>query len=74
MPFSIPKKVAYEHTHILGGTGHGKTQLLQHLIYADLERAQHERRSIVVIDSQGDLIRKLSQLKLFRTECRMLPL
>jgi Type IV secretion-system coupling protein DNA-binding domain len=65
IPFSIPKSVAYEHTHILGGTGHGKTQLLQHLIYADLERAQYERRSIVVIDSQGDLIRKLSNLKLF---------
>lgn len=65
VPFSIPRKVAYEHTHILGGTGHGKTQLLQQLIYADLERAQYERRSVVVIDSQGDLIYKLKQLALF---------
>lgn len=64
-PFSIPERARFEHCHILGGTGHGKTQLLQHLILADIERARFERRSIVVIDSQGDLIRKLSRLKVF---------
>ena len=65
VPFSIPERARFEHCHILGGTGHGKTQLLQHLILADIERAQFERRSIVVIDSQGDLIRKLSRLRIF---------
>ena len=53
------------HCHILGGTGHGKTQLMQQLILADLEKSQTERRSVVVIDSQGDLIHKLSRLRLF---------
>ena len=64
-PFAIPERARFEHCHILGGTGHGKTQLLQHLIFADIENAKYERRSIVVIDSQGDLIRKLSRLRVF---------
>ena len=65
IPFAIPEKSRFEHCHILGGTGHGKTQLMQQLILADLEKAQTERRSVVVIDSQGDLIHKLSRLRLF---------
>ncbi len=72
-PFAIPESAKFEHTMIVGGTGHGKTQLMQRLIYADIENAQFERRSIVVIDSQGDLIRKLSRLKVFdRNEERSL--
>ena len=63
--FAIPEQAKFEHCHILGGTGHGKTQLLQQLIYADIEKAIYERRSVVVIDSQGDLIRKLSRLQVF---------
>ena len=64
-PFAIPERAKFEHAVIIGGTGHGKTQLLQHLIFADIEKAKYERRSIVVIDSQGDLIRKLSRLEVF---------
>jgi Type IV secretion-system coupling protein DNA-binding domain len=64
-PFVIPEKVKNEHSIIIGGSGHGKTQLMQRLIFADIEKAKYERRSIVVIDSQGDLIHKLSRLKAF---------
>jgi hypothetical protein len=65
IPFRVPDEVRYEHTAIVGGTGHGKTQLLQRLIHADLVVAQRERRSVVVIDSQGDLINRLVRLSLF---------
>lgn len=65
IPFSIPERARFEHAHILGGTGHGKTQMLQQLIYADIEKARTERRSVVCVDSQGDLIRKLSRLRAF---------
>lgn len=65
VPFSIPEEVRFEHCHIIGGTGHGKTQLLQRMIYADLVLAEYDHRAVVVIDSQGDLIRKLSRLELF---------
>lgn len=65
LPFAIPFPARFEHTHIVGGTGHGKTQLMQFLIHHDLVRAQEDERSIVVIDSQGDLIRAISQLDYF---------
>jgi len=31
-PLSLPLEPRLEHTHIVAGSGHGKTQLLQHLI------------------------------------------
>lgn len=65
VPFHLPTEARFEHAHVIGGTGHGKTQLLQRMIHADLVAAQTEKRSIVVIDSQGDLINKLTRLALF---------
>jgi hypothetical protein len=41
---------------------------MQRMIHADLVKAQRERRSIVVIDSQGDLINKLMRLAVFDPE------
>ena len=46
----------FEHTHIIGGTGHGKTQLIQYLIARDLE----EDCCVVVIDNQRQMIPKLA--------------
>ena len=63
--FSIPQTVRFEHHHIVAGSGHGKTQTLQFLIAQDLKAVERGERSIVVIDSQGDLIRRISQLKQF---------
>lgn len=65
LPFAIPFPARFEHTHIVGGTGHGKTQLLQFLINHDLVRSMEDGRSVVVIDSQGDLIRTISRLAYF---------
>ncbi len=65
LPFAIPFPARFEHTHVVGGTGHGKTQLLQFLINHDLVRAMEDGRSVVVIDSQGDLIRTISRLAYF---------
>jgi hypothetical protein len=61
----VPFPVRFEHTHVLGGTGHGKTQFLQSLILRDLEAALEDRGSLVVIDGQGDLIRKITRLSYF---------
>ena len=55
--FSIPQRL--EHMHIVAGTGHGKTQLLQWLILEDIMELQDGNGSIVVIDSQGDLIKNI---------------
>lgn len=65
LPLSIPFPARFEHTHIVGGSGHGKTQLLQLSILRDLEASIEDKRSVVVIDSQGDLIRNVSRLELF---------
>jgi hypothetical protein len=63
--FTIPTKARFEHHHIVAGSGHGKTQTLQYLIARDLEAMLDGDRSIIVLDSQGDLIRTIANLKLF---------
>jgi hypothetical protein len=63
--FPIPLTSRFEHTYVLAKTGHGKTQLLLHLIYDDLLRAQRGRGGFGVIDSQGDLIDLIIRLKIF---------
>lgn len=65
VPFHVPPEMRFEHCHIIGGTGHGKTQLMQRMIHDDLVAAVEDGRSVVVIDSQGDMINKLIRLKLF---------
>jgi hypothetical protein len=60
----FPLSARFEHTHIVGGSGHGKTQLLQQLILSDLERVKEGEASLIVIDSQGALgkIRSLASV------------
>jgi hypothetical protein len=55
-PFEIPENRRFEHTHIIAGSGHGKTQTMQYFIAKDLEAVARREKSIVVIDSQGDMI------------------
>ncbi len=63
VPFSIPMATRFEHCHIVAGTGHGKTQLMQAMILADLD--DPARPSIVTIDGQGAMIRDLGRLRRF---------
>ena len=65
VPFTIPEATRFEHMHILAGTGHGKTQAMQHLIVADLMRPNAQVPAIVILDSQGDMIRTLTRLERF---------
>ncbi|RWQ58830.1 ATP-binding protein [Mesorhizobium sp.] len=63
--FTIPQSARFEHHHIVAGTGHGKTQTLQYLIVNDLAAVERGEASVVVLDSQGDLINTISNLELF---------
>jgi type IV secretion system coupling TraD/TrwB family protein len=63
LPITIPLDTRFAHMHILGGSGHGKTQTLQNLILTDLGKIRSGERSVVVIDSQGDLILTILKLK-----------
>lgn len=60
--YEVPLQTRYEHTHILAAPGSGKTQLIQSMVLADLER--ENKPTVVVVDSQGDMIKKLLALDL----------
>jgi hypothetical protein len=63
--FDIPDAIRFEHQWIVAGSGHGKTQCLQYQIARDLPRVARGECSVIVIDSQGDLIRNICTLKVF---------
>lgn len=67
-PFSIPEARRFEHMHIVAGSGYGKTQTLQYFIAKDLEDVARGDKSVVVIDSQGDLISTILKAKTLSPE------
>ena len=48
---------------MVAGSGHGKTQTMQYFIAKDLEDVARGDKSVVVIDSQGDLINNILKAK-----------
>jgi hypothetical protein len=58
VPLKLGQEEFFNHCQILGGSGAGKTQLLQNLILHHLE----SDAALVIVDSQGDLIDKVSHL------------
>lgn len=69
LPVAFPDSGRFEHAHILGGSGHGKTQLMSQLILRDIKRAQSEKRSIIIMDSQGDLLSQVLSLAEVQGSC-----
>ncbi len=67
-PFAIPDDRRFEHMHMVAGSGHGKTQTLQYFIAKDLEEVALRDRTVVVIDSQGDLINTILKAKVLPPE------
>lgn len=67
-PFRIPDEARFEHLHMVAGSGHGKTQTIQYLISRDLPAIARGDKSVVVIDSQGDLIRTILSARLLPPE------
>jgi hypothetical protein len=59
LDFVVPDASRFEHMHVVAGTGHGKTQTLQHFILHDLQ----SDAGLVIIDSQGEMLRKIAQLR-----------
>src|SRR5262245_40097144 len=54
MEFSDAERL--QHIHIIGGTGVGKTTLLQNLALADIKA----RRPLIFIDPHGDAVNELA--------------
>lgn len=59
----IPERIRYEHTHILGGSGAGKTTLIQQLVLDDL--ATDNPPAMVIIDPKGFMAERISKLAVF---------
>jgi hypothetical protein len=65
VPFTIPQKTRFEHQWIVAPPGAGKSTLLQYLICRDLELVAADQASIVVMESNRDLIKAIEGLKVF---------
>jgi DNA helicase HerA-like ATPase len=61
VPLAVTHDTFFSHMHVCGGTGAGKTQWLSTLIHHHLEDPACP--ALVVVDSQSDLINKLSRLE-----------
>lgn len=65
VPFAIRDAARFEHHHIVAGTGHGKTQAMQYMIACDLEAVERGEASVIVMDSQRQMIPIISRLACF---------
>ncbi len=63
VPFPITASRRMEHWHLIGSSGWGQSQTLQHIIMHDL--TQPDPPALIVIDSQGDMLAKIQRLELF---------
>lgn len=52
LPFDFDAKSRMEHFHLCGGSGSGKTQLIQSLILKDLQ--SEDPPALIIIDSQQE--------------------
>jgi Type IV secretion-system coupling protein DNA-binding domain len=59
VPLKLRDEEFFQHMQVLGGSGAGKTQALQTLVLHHIK----SDASLVIIDSQGDLIDKVSHLE-----------
>jgi len=62
VPLKLSQKDRFSHMHVVGGTGAGKTSLLEHLILSDLRSP--DPPSLVIVDPHGDLINRLTHADL----------
>ena len=62
VPFALPERLRFEHTYMLGGTGHGKTTAVKYFLKNDIQDVIAGQKSVVVIDSQTELINQLARV------------
>jgi DNA helicase HerA-like ATPase len=65
LPFEIPLEKRFEHHWIVAPPGAGKSTTLQHFIMRDLDLVAANKASIVVMESNRDLIKGIEGLKVF---------
>ena len=63
--FEIPEETRFAHTWMVAGSGAGKTTALTSMLLADIEKVMAGKCSVILLDSQNQLIPALSRLKQF---------
>jgi hypothetical protein len=63
VPFPVDRDRRMEHWHLIGSSGWGKSQTLQHIIMHDVSEA--DPPALVIVDSQGDMLAKIQRLEIF---------
>ena len=64
-PFVIPEEKWDQHGIILAPPGTGKTQTIQYFLSCDLTAVERNERTVVVMDSTGDLFKQIRYLECF---------
>jgi hypothetical protein len=65
VPVHLPQRVRFEHMHLLGGSGAGKTKTFEQFIANDLVDVIQDNATVVVIEPDGALIERLSKLAIW---------
>ena len=66
VPYAIPAPARRAHTMMVAGSDRGKTQTLEAMICSDLE--QDDPPGMVILDSKGDMFKRLSKLAFFNPD------
>jgi len=67
-PRPVPEAARLEHTVIVAGAGWGKTQLLQSIIAADIQKP--DPPCLIILDSTGAMIDTIQRLEIFDGKLR----
>lgn len=62
VPLKLTHEERFHHMHVVGGSGAGKTTLIENLVLHDLQ--SDDPPSLVIVDPHSDLIRKLTRADL----------
>jgi hypothetical protein len=65
VPFHIPQAIRFQHHWIVAPPGTGKSTALQFLLARDLDLVANNEASVVVMESNRDLIKAIEGLKVF---------
>ncbi len=65
VPFHIPMSARFQHHWIVAPPGTGKSTLLQFLLARDFDLVANDEASVVVMESNRDLIKAVEGLKVF---------
>lgn len=64
-PFGFTDETRFRHGYLVGHQGSGKTTFLSGMIHADLDRVARNECSVMVMDSQNEMLKDLPRLKRF---------